>query len=293
MWISEQILFWLARSMYRTEIAHSSEMKKALQQVDAFDTYRANETNRILKEMDRYCIPITGQTIMDFGCNDGAISAEYLCRGAKRVIGVDIDERSLQRARELHGDERLTFVQSTVSTIPLEDRSVDSIISYDVFEHVSQPGAILKELYRILTPGGKALIGTWSWGHPFAPHLWSTMPVPWAHVFFSEKTILRVCRRVYHSAWYIPNMHDYNEEGQKKADKFTHEAISTDYLNKYSIQDFERAFVVAGFDYKTYPVSFGSQYARWTRIFLPVPWLREFMAGYVWFVLIKSDGHSS
>src|SRR5262249_2905539 len=139
-----------------------------------------------------------------------------------------------------------------------------------------------------LVPGGKALIGTWSWWHPFAPHLWSVMPVPWAQVFFSERTILKVCRRVYHSAWYVPNMHDYDENGQRLADRYAHEAISTDYLNKYLIRDFEGALRASGFDYETHPVPFGSRYARWTRLCLRVPWLREFVAGYVWFVLTKA-----
>ena len=209
MWIAEQILFQLAHSLYRTEVAHSSEMKNTMQHIDAYDAYRADEINRITEVVERYRIPIAGQTIMDFGCNDGAISAEYLRRGAAHVIGVDIDERAIRRARELHHEERLTFVQSAVSTIPLEDRSVDAVISYDVFEHVSQPTTILNELYRILTPTGKALIGTWSWWHPFAPHLWAVMPVPWAHIFFSEQTILRVCRRVYHSTWYITQVATY------------------------------------------------------------------------------------
>jgi ubiquinone/menaquinone biosynthesis C-methylase UbiE len=290
MWIAEQILFQLARSLYRTEVAHSSKMKNALRHIDAYGAYRATEINRILEAVERYRIPITGRTIVDFGCNDGAISVEYLCRGAARIIGIDIDERAIQRARALHHEEGLTFVQSTVSTIPLEDQSVDAVISYDVFEHVSQPPTILKELYRILTPRGQVLIGTWSWRHPFAPHLWAVMPVPWAHVFFSEQTILRVCRRVYHSAWYMPIMHDYDQEGQKLADKYTHESISTDYLNKYLIQDFERAFLASGFVYETHPVPFGSRYARWTHVCLRIPWLREFMAGYVWFVLTKPAG---
>lgn len=291
--IAEQILFQLARFLYRTEVAHSSEMKNALQHIDAYDVYRATEINRILEAVERYRLLIAGRTIVDFGCNDGAISVEYLRRGAARVIGVDIDEHAIQRACALHHEERATFVQSTVSTIPLEDQSVDAVISYDVFEHVSQPTKILKELYRILTPTGQALIGTWSWRHPFAPHLWAVMPVPWAHMFFSEQTLLRVCRRVYHSPWYIPNMHDYDHEGQRLADKYTHESISTDYLNRYLIQDFERAFLASGFIYETHAVPFGSRYARWTRVCLHVPWLREFMAGYVWFVLTKSTGQTA
>ncbi len=288
MWIAEQFLFQLARTLYRTEVAHSLEMKKALKNIDAYDAYRAAEITRIAEAVERYRIPIAERTIMDLGCNDGAISMEYLRRGAAKVVGIDIDERAIQRAAALHHDERLIFVQNGVDSIPLDDRSVDVVMSYDVFEHVSQPTTILKELYRILTPTGKALIGTWSWFHPFAPHLWSVMPVPWAHVFFSEQTLLRVCRRVYHSSWYAPNMHDYDEDGQRFPDKYTHQTISTDYLNKLLIKDFEHAFLSTGFRYKTHCVPFGSRYARWTRVFLHMPWMREFIAGYVWFELTKS-----
>src|SRR5262249_13467991 len=131
--------------LYRTEIAHSSEMKDALRHIDAYDAYRADEINRIVEAVQRYGIPIAGRTIMDFGCNDGAISAEYLRRGAARVVGVDIDEYAIRRARALRRDTRLTFVQSTATKIPVEDESVDNVISYDVFEHVSQPLAVLEE----------------------------------------------------------------------------------------------------------------------------------------------------
>ena len=93
MWLAEQILYHLARALYRTEVAHSSEMKKALKNIDAYDAYRGAEIARIVEAVERYRIPVAGHTIMDFGCNDGAISIEYLRRGATKVIGVDIRER--------------------------------------------------------------------------------------------------------------------------------------------------------------------------------------------------------
>ena len=291
MWLAEQVLFQLARSLYKTEVAHTSEMKSALKNINAYDAYRAAEIHRIIKVLTTYRISISGRTIVDFGCSDGAISAEYLRSGAARVIGVDIDERALERARVMmQHEDRVTFIQNTVNSIPLSDESADIVISYDVFEHVSQPAEILKEIYRILSPGGKAVIGTWSWWHPFAPHLWSTMPVPWAHVFFSEKTVLRVCRRVYQSSWYKPTMHDYDQKGDRIPDKYTNEAISTDYLNKWLIRDFERTVLASGFILATHPVPFGSRYARWTRFFLRFPWFRELLSGYVWFVLTKPPG---
>lgn len=288
MWVSEQILFILAKMLYRTEIAHSTEMKNSLKCIDAYDTYRSkNEFNRIVKAAKSYGVEICGKSLIDLGCNDGAISVGYLDEGVSNVTGVDIDGSAIKRAQKLHTKPGLTFVISTLKKIPLEDECADVIISSDVFEHISHPVTILKELYRILKPGGQILIGTWGWYHPFAPHLWSTMPVPWAHVLFSEKTILHVCRRVYHSNWYVPNMHDFDSSGNRLPDKYTHEKISTDYLNKFLIRDFEKAFEESGFTYNTNLIPFGSRYARFTHFFLSNSWLREFFTSFVWFVLTK------
>jgi len=73
----------------------------------------------------------------------------------------------------------------------------------------------------------RMLIGTWEWHRPFAPHLWSTMPVPWAHLIVSERTLLRACRRVYHAAWYVPTFHDFDVDGSRKHDRYTEDRIST------------------------------------------------------------------
>src|SRR5262249_30679959 len=172
-------------------------MKAALTNIEKHDAYRAREVERIIAALERYRLSLAEKTVVDFGCNDGALSLGYLKHGAARVVGVDIDESALRRARNVHRDDRLVFLNSTVSSIPIGDSTIDAVISYDVFEHVSNPQVIAEELWRILRPSGWVLIGTWSWRHPFAPHLWAVMPVPWAHLLVSERTLLKACRRVY------------------------------------------------------------------------------------------------
>lgn len=284
---SELVLYILTKALYRTEIAQSKEMKSSLTSIEDYEEYRSKELPRIIEAINRYHVDIRGKTLVDFGCYDGALSQRYIYEGVYKVIGVDIDKIAITRARQTHASPKLSFVLSTVDRIPLEDNTVDVIVSYDVFEHVSRPKKISQELYRVLKPQGKVLIGTCGWYHPFAPHLWSVMPVPWAHVFFSERTLLRTCRRIYHSRWYVSNMHDFDSEGNRLLDKYAHEEISTDYLNKLLIRDYERIFREAGFRYHVHLLPFSSKYARWSRIFLSIPWLREFLTAYVWFILTK------
>ena len=266
----------------------SPEMTAALADETSYAAYRMECVEKVLGAADTYGVKWRDQDVLDLGCFDGAISAAYLNAGAATVVGVDIDEPAIQRARTHHSDSRLRFVASGVNEIPLENRSVDTIISYDVFEHVRHPGRILRECHRILRPGGQMLIGTWGWYHPFAPHLWSIMPVPYAHVFFSERTLLRTCHRIYKSDDYVPNMHDFDSEGNRIEDKFLNESISEDYLNKFLIRDFERCFRESDLQFRIHSQRFSTKYAVWTKPLLKIPFIREFVTAYIWVVMEKS-----
>jgi 2-polyprenyl-3-methyl-5-hydroxy-6-metoxy-1,4-benzoquinol methylase len=282
-----RLLYLGARHLYRSEMTHSQEMKHAFEDQDAMSRYRSAEFQRVVSAAKQFGVNLENKTVLDLGCNDGAISTHYIEAGAAEVIGVDIDEAAIRRAQELRQGPRARFLQSDVKGMPQDDDSVDVIISYDVFEHLAQPRAMLAECRRVLRPGGKMLIGTWGWGHPFAPHLWAVMPVPWAHVFVSERTLLRACRLVYQASWYVPNMYDFDEQGNRLPDKYRHESIPLDYLNKFWIKDFERVFRESGLEAEFHLLPFGSRFARWTRPLLRAPYLREFFTGYLWIVAAK------
>lgn len=285
--ISENILFAVAKRMYTRNMGQSEEMAEALADDASYANYRQECIHDVLKAADEHGVPYKGKTVLDLGCYDGAISGGYLTAGAEHVIGVDIDEPAVRVAQKEHSGPNIEFHVSNTVELPLPDNSIDSIFCYDVFEHVACPSPILEQCNRVLKPGGKMLIGTWGWYHPFAPHLWSMMPVPWAHVLFSEKTMLRVCRRIYNSDFYVPNMHDFDADGIRKPDKYQYESISTDYLNKYLIRDFEKVFRSSPLNYKINQQRFSSKWAAWTQPLLKVPFLKEFFTAYIWVVLEK------
>ncbi|MCA9051412.1 MAG: class I SAM-dependent methyltransferase [Planctomycetaceae bacterium] len=283
--LSEGVLFHLAKRLYHTGLAHSADMKEALSDDESFHQYRRDCLGKVLVAAEQYGVDIRGRDVLDLGCSDGALTPFYVTAGARHVTGVDIDEAAVRSAEQKYASETVDFSVCDTTTIPLPGASYDCVMCYDVFEHVANPAEVLAECCRVLKPGGKMLIGTWGWYHPFAPHLWSTMPVPWAHLFFSESTVLRTCRRVYQADWYVPNMHDFAPDGTRIADKYTHESISKDYLNKYLISDFEAAFRKSGLRFTIHPQPFGSKWASWTRCLLGVPLLREFITSYIWVVL--------
>jgi 2-polyprenyl-3-methyl-5-hydroxy-6-metoxy-1,4-benzoquinol methylase len=284
---AEHALYQLAKWLSPTELAHSTSMKAAAMSMAANDEYRSTQAARVLAAARDFGIGLDGRDLLDLGCNDGALTAQYATEGPTRVIGIDINADAVHRAASEHSAANIEYRHSTVTTFPIEDDSVDVIFCYDVFEHVAKPSTILDECRRVLRPGGSLLIGTWGWGHPFAPHLWATMPVPWAHVLVSEATLLRACRRVYEADWYRPTFHDLDADGRKIPGRYSETSISTDYLNKFTIRDFERVFAESGLSVDIRLVPFGSRKAAWTKPLLRSAFFREYLHGYLWACLRK------
>lgn len=280
--VADAALAFAAKLLYRSSIAHDDAMKAAVRDPHAYRTYRHGEAERVLDACRRFGVTLDAARVIDLGCSTGALTVAYAEAGARTVIGVDIDPAAIAHAQP---HPRVEYRQSDVQTLPLDSWGADVILSYDVFEHVEHPPALLDECWRVLRPGGVMLVGTWGWGHPYAPHLWSTMPVPWAHVVVSERTLFRACRRVYEADWYVPTYHELDEHGQRRPEKYQRDAVATTYLNKYSVRDFERAFTASGFDWQLHLQPFGS--APWTAPLLRLPLVREYLHGYLWAVLTK------
>ena len=103
--------------------------------------------------------PAAGERIADVGCGDGALS--YLLWTAARgdVVGIEPEPVGRQLAVEQlakHGAP----VRIAASTQELADGSQDVVVCAEVIEHVPDPVALLREIRRVLRPGGRAVIST-------------------------------------------------------------------------------------------------------------------------------------
>ena len=84
-------------------------------------------------------------------------------------------------------------------------------------------------------------------------------------------------------------MHDFDENGERHQDRYLNESIDTNYLNKFLVRDFERAFEASPLDWVLCPQPFGARLASWTKLFLKMPWIREFFTAYFWAVLTRPE----
>jgi SAM-dependent methyltransferase len=127
------------------------------------------------------------RVVIDLGCGDGHEAIELARRGARRVVGVDINLESLERARQ---HATAAGVSHLVEFAGEATTSADVVISLDSFEHFADPARMLEQMFRLLRPGG-VLVASFgpTWYHPYGGHLFSVFP--WAHLLFSERALIR------------------------------------------------------------------------------------------------------
>jgi len=99
-----------------------------------------------------------GQRVLDLGCGEAHFAAELAQAGAE-VVGADVAEHALRRARARHPQLELTLLPAQ-GPWPLADASFDAVWAGEVIEHVADTAAWMSELRRVLRPGGRLLLST-------------------------------------------------------------------------------------------------------------------------------------
>jgi SAM-dependent methyltransferase len=100
---------------------------------------------------------VQGKRVLDVGSGTG-YGSDYLARFASSVIGIDYSESAIRVSKARYS--RPEFRVMDAHKLEFPDSSFDFIISTENFEHLSGQAAHLRELGRVLAPGGMALIAT-------------------------------------------------------------------------------------------------------------------------------------
>src|SRR6266516_1239586 len=101
-----------------------------------------------------------GETVLDLGSGAGLdvlLSARRVSPGG-HAYGVDMTDEMLElanRNKESSSVTNATFLKGTIENVPLPDASVDVVISNCVINLAEDKGAVIKEAFRVLRPGGR------------------------------------------------------------------------------------------------------------------------------------------
>lgn len=291
--VTEGLCYNLALAFLQTPARKFGFRTPAINRFDSQEVYLADRVaevaayRRLFERFTRF----EGKTVLDLGCNTGYLLNGFLQEERFNAIGADIVTSYLDQAREAYGD-RIKFIQTTPTSIPLPDDSVDVAYTIDTVEHLSRPREIFSEAYRVLRPGGLFLVHFNPWLNPYGSHLEDIIAFPWPHVFFSMDTLLSVAAKLYASPAYPTACYFLDPvTGQKQPNPYLNRANWDSYLNRMTIRRFntllkELPFVKQhqeriGFGGKTFKL------ARLARGLAQVPVADEFFTSALFTVLSK------
>jgi SAM-dependent methyltransferase len=99
-----------------------------------------------------------GQSLLDVGSGPGTITVDLAALVAPgQVVGIDREPDVIARASALgqeRGASNLTFATGDVYALDFPDASFDVVHAHQVLQHLTDPGAALREIRRVLRPGG-------------------------------------------------------------------------------------------------------------------------------------------
>ncbi|QEH38998.1 Ubiquinone/menaquinone biosynthesis C-methyltransferase UbiE [Aquisphaera giovannonii] len=117
-----------------------------------------------------------GEVVVDLGSGGGldVFLAARKVGPTGRAIGIDMTPEMLARARasaERQGLSNVEFLESTIDRLPLPDASVDCVISNCVINLAPDKQAVLREIARVLKPGGRVAVSDIALRKPLPPEI--------------------------------------------------------------------------------------------------------------------------
>jgi demethylmenaquinone methyltransferase/2-methoxy-6-polyprenyl-1,4-benzoquinol methylase len=94
-----------------------------------------------------------GDTVLDVATGTGAVARELIRRKGCRVVGVDVTPEMLAEARRRLGPD-VELVEARAEQLPFADASFDALTFTYLLRYVDDPAATLRELARVVRPGG-------------------------------------------------------------------------------------------------------------------------------------------
>ncbi len=105
---------------------------------------------------------VVGKRVLDYGCGSG-YGTHRMASSCDNIVGVDIAEDAIKYARENYVADNLTYQKierADIAPLPFDDSSFDTVLSFQVIEHIEDVGPYLSEIRRVLKPGGVFVCAT-------------------------------------------------------------------------------------------------------------------------------------
>jgi ubiquinone/menaquinone biosynthesis C-methylase UbiE len=103
---------------------------------------------------------VAGKSVLDIASGEG-YGSMLLSRVASSVTGVDIDTKSVEHASQQYSDfKNISFLVGSCDSVPLADRSIEVVTSFETIEHHDKHNEMMLEIKRVLKPSGLLIISS-------------------------------------------------------------------------------------------------------------------------------------
>lgn len=116
------------------------------------------QDRRWRSEMIAHVAPSRPQLVLDVACGPGAVTTQLARSSDAKVIGIDLSPemlRAASAATKAQYAQRIWLVQGHAEELPFADATFDAMTFTYLLRYVADPEAVLKELARVVKPGGR------------------------------------------------------------------------------------------------------------------------------------------
>jgi SAM-dependent methyltransferase len=178
----------------------AGELRAYVESIDQFNASQSNSAmleeiraynHLIVGEFDKIS-PLDGTCLLDIGASPHGYAMEKCFeRGVSRYVGIGLDIEATEELNVGGSQGQLRYMNA--QDLEFADRTFDAVVSMSTFEHIADVPQALREIHRVLKPGGKVLLSfeplwTCAYGH----HLHhfgeiSALVPPWAHLVWDRE----------------------------------------------------------------------------------------------------------
>jgi ubiquinone/menaquinone biosynthesis C-methylase UbiE len=102
---------------------------------------------------------VKDKVVLDIASGTG-YGTQLIAKTAKKVYGVDYSPEAIEYSKQNHSSDNVEFKVGDAHNIPMDDKSVDVVVSLETIEHLKDPAKFISEVKRILKKGGQFIVST-------------------------------------------------------------------------------------------------------------------------------------
>lgn len=227
----------------------------------SYREFQAFQAGLLIRYMEAQGVRFAGSSLLDLGSGLGGFSREFAARGAT-VYAVDLTPPR-SRGPGLHR------IRATAAAVPLPDASVDLVFCASLIEHVPRPEEILREIERVLKPGGTAYVSFPPYYSPLGGHEYAPFH------YLGERVALRLRGRSKVPDW-VHALYPVHTEATSFSDLFTGWGLFKMTIRKFRLLLRTSGLSCLDMSTRYLPASF----IRW-------PWIGEVLTWHAQFLLRK------